>query len=87
MKTGEKILLKNLYVINLNLVLYPSSDPAGPLGHHQHHGGPHPPDQDGQDDQDEQVGQDGAPGHPRPEGHGRLRHRALVSQWLLRPGD
>ena len=67
MKTGEKILLKNLYVINLNLVLYPSSDPAGPLGHHQHHGGPHHPDQEGQD---KHYGQDGAPGFPRAEGHG-----------------
>merc|ERR1711894_742214 len=54
------------------------SDPSGPLRHHQHHGVPHPPDQDGQDDQDEQGRQDGAPGHPRPEGHGRLRHRTCV---------
>ena len=79
MKTGEKILLKNLYVINLNLVLYPSSDPAGPLRHHQHHGVPQPPDQDGQDDQDDRDDQDGAPGCPRAEGHGRLRLCAMVS--------
>ena len=80
MKTGEHT--KN--ICHNYFCPFPSSDPAGPLRHHQHHGVPHPPDQDGQDDQDEQGGQDEAPGHPRPEGHGRLRLRALVSQWLLR---